>query len=363
MKTDTSQLGRPQLTGELDWLTAIRFFAAAWVVVHHFGIWPLPPDFTGSNLITNVLHHGDLGVKFFFILSGFILVHVYGKKEKIKLRGFLWARAARIYPVYLFALILSLPSLLQQFHSHIAQYGEIKGFTIMGIKSIMVTSLTQAWFPSAALAWNGVSWSLSAEAFFYVTFPFLLPWLRKKSTRTLWLLLLGFVALDSFRYTCSLQWPNVAWGFTPLFRLPDFATGMVLRLVMDRGFRIPFISSLPFALGFIGLQCLNPTDSLSKILILFGTHISISLLVVSLAIPRLGTACPLYMRPLVLAGQVSYSVYLLQFPVMGIWIWLCPQWTNVEFGQFFAFLLLFCTATYYLVETPARNYIRARVQK
>ena len=41
--------------------------------------------------------------------------------------------------------------------------------------------LVQAWGPfhGSALSYNGVAWSLSVEAFFYLTFPWLLAGMKK----------------------------------------------------------------------------------------------------------------------------------------------------------------------------------------
>ncbi|HMO42348.1 MAG TPA: acyltransferase, partial [Phenylobacterium sp.] len=52
-------------------LTALRFFAAMWVVLFHY--WPAL-GLAGAPL---AVAKGYLGVELFFILSGFILCHVY----------------------------------------------------------------------------------------------------------------------------------------------------------------------------------------------------------------------------------------------------------------------------------------------
>ena len=56
---------------DLRALTALRFLAAMWVAL--FAFWPN----LDVGFIPNVVAKGYLGVELFFVLSGFILCHVY----------------------------------------------------------------------------------------------------------------------------------------------------------------------------------------------------------------------------------------------------------------------------------------------
>lgn len=63
-----------------------------------------------SKALILFLEHGYLAVSFFFILSGFILTYNYADRwPSVSLREYLLARFARIYPIYLLALLLELP--------------------------------------------------------------------------------------------------------------------------------------------------------------------------------------------------------------------------------------------------------------
>jgi hypothetical protein len=87
-------------------LTPLRGIAALLVVVFHAGIFIGPlVDPAASGLIG----HGWLWVDFFFVLSGFILTHVYGGyfQEKVtwsSYKKYLLARFARVYPLHLVTL-------------------------------------------------------------------------------------------------------------------------------------------------------------------------------------------------------------------------------------------------------------------
>ena len=148
---------------DLKPLTALRFFAAAWVVA--FDYWPrLTPH------VPVMLRRGHLGVEVFFVLSGFILSHVYGRKVGeggFRYGGFLWARLARIYPVHLTTLA-GLGLLVAAARMGGAQEGE--GVVRLGALPAELT-LTHAWGFAPIGGWNHPSWSLSAEWFAYLSFP------------------------------------------------------------------------------------------------------------------------------------------------------------------------------------------------
>lgn len=97
-------------------LTGIRFFAALAVLMFHSGATYF--DRAGIPYpVAQLLHNGYLGVSLFFVLSGFILTYAH-QDDRIDgrfLGVFYVARFARIYPVYLFALVLALPVLIDRF--------------------------------------------------------------------------------------------------------------------------------------------------------------------------------------------------------------------------------------------------------
>jgi len=89
-------------------LTPLRGLAALWVVVFHF---------KGSILLfshvpwTRAMDKGYMMVDLFFIMSGFIIRHVYAESFRQQMsmhdtRKFFIARIARIYPLHLFTLFL-----------------------------------------------------------------------------------------------------------------------------------------------------------------------------------------------------------------------------------------------------------------
>ena len=87
-------------------LTTLRFFAALHVVLFHMRVIGILPG--GPWWFHNFASIGFVGVNFFFVLSGFILVYTYDGPD-LNVRKFWWARFARIYPAYILSLVVAAP--------------------------------------------------------------------------------------------------------------------------------------------------------------------------------------------------------------------------------------------------------------
>jgi len=176
-------------------LTGMRFLLAFWVVVYH----QLPAEEhlpTGFPLFwesaSSFLHTGYSAVSVFFVLSGFVLAYNYNLEltaVQPRLQRFLTARFARIYPAYAIALLLLLPLGAYRFFMGIRTPDD-RWSLLMGVL------LLQAWVPKTALTWNFPAWSLSAEAFFYLCFPYLgLLLARVRKAQSIFLLMIAVWAL------------------------------------------------------------------------------------------------------------------------------------------------------------------------
>src|ERR1700739_3127098 len=101
---------------EIEGLTPLRGLAALWVVLFHADVILFFRQF-GPLLdrdATGLISRGYLWVDFFFLLSGFIIAHVYGARLAEPFSAetvwrYLAARFARIYPLHLFTLLLLIP--------------------------------------------------------------------------------------------------------------------------------------------------------------------------------------------------------------------------------------------------------------
>ena len=204
----------PQLTG-------LRAIAAGGVAVYHAsGFMPL------SESLLAVCH---LGVPFFFVLSGFILSHAHAQvKSTSSRRSFWFARFARIWPLTMACLVLTFL---------LIPFSTMTGHTVWPVTIPLNILLLQAWFPMAksALSFNGVAWTLSVEALFYLLFPFLRNICLKSASR-LFLIIL-FVSIAPIGIASLAHVPLSSPGgfvsmdsiltFFPPCRLFEFGIGLI----------------------------------------------------------------------------------------------------------------------------------------
>src|SRR3954467_7020746 len=106
--------GKPPGSGRIAALAGARAFPPLMVVMFHFSE---GHHYSGFRFLDLLATRGYLWVEFFFVLSGFILTHVYWPRLNDLLRrtgyvAFLRARLIRLYPLHLFMLLLILAMVL-----------------------------------------------------------------------------------------------------------------------------------------------------------------------------------------------------------------------------------------------------------
>ena len=350
----------------LPGLTALRFFAASFVLLFH--LFPLTPAAAAHpSVLQRVLNAGFTGVSCFFVLSGFILAYTH---PQVRDRAaFFRARFARIYPLYLLAFLLALPVFLKQ----ILLTGPRS--QLWAIPADLL--LLQNWFPSLALAINTPAWTLSCEAFFYLLFPWLIgqSWLRRTHPLTLVLLLWAVQLLPPVFADFWIIPHHAAWApflrdllFLPLLRLGEFLAGIVLGLAFLRRQTDPACAStasypwfvwisLALCFGFLSLNLRLPHETVRNGLML-GPY---CLLIWALATTptRLLASAPLQ-----LGGEISYGVYLLQVPASH-WLYSLLSRLPLPLPLTRAwYLLLYPIAwvTYVTVEKPCRLLLLGRTR-
>ncbi len=209
-------------------LTSLRFVFAIMVFLYHLGgLFTLQnQSFLQDQGLKQFIEDGFLGVSFFFILSGFILSYNYKErfnKNEINKNHFFLARIFRIYPLHI--LTFSYMFLLM----FTANYDKVDFW----LKVFSQLTLTHSFVPldEYFFGFNGVSWSISNELFFYLLFPFIVGWIKKYPKLMLFSLLIPIVWLF-----LDYDNPNGRWLFyiNPLFRVFDFLLGVFLHDLYQR---------------------------------------------------------------------------------------------------------------------------------
>lgn len=214
--------------GTIQSLTGLRFVAACMVFFSHF------PIITQFHAIHLLCLSGYSSVTFFFILSGFVISYNHLDDflnfNLITFWNYLIARLARIYPLYLFFILLFW--FMNGAQTHITPY-------LLGL---------QAWSSHLGVAFGiGPAWSVSVELFLYALFPFLAYLVTKtkilatppRIIMTLSFLVLILFSLPSYYYFAgktTITWDNPYSSHRLLYLLPltrsfDFMLGIVAAVI------------------------------------------------------------------------------------------------------------------------------------
>lgn len=345
-----------QTPADLRPITALRFGAAIWVAVYAF--WENLAGAGSSSLVEK----GYLGVELFFVLSGFILSHVYlqaAGEKRFSYRSFLWARVARVYPLHIATLVgVGLLAAAALF-AGMSVDGNVLSWPSLPANLLMV----HAWGLAPVAGWNHPSWSISAEWFAYLCFPlfaFVFWRLRERpiaavigAAAFLAALYYGFERLAGFPLTEA----TIRWGALRI--VPCFALGCALYLVYRKApLKAPWTAS---AVSF-GLMVLSAALGLwDGVTVLLAGALILSL--ASLPNERAGW---LASKPAVYLGEISYSVYMVCVPWKLLAVNLAAKVTDAPDKQLQLFVWLAILAllpvaaavSYHLVEHPARKALR-----
>lgn len=190
MQTEQKVLPRPYFPN----LDGLRFFAFLIVFISHSVLFLWNGDL--------YLAQGDLGVNFFFVLSGFLITYLlYYEKEVsrgfINMKKFYVRKILRILPVLFIVLIVAyilgsigLKNLPFAVDLKVADIPWFLGF----VSNFYIIQATA----SAAIA---ILWAVSVEVQFYIFWPLLVSWIKRKYIPAV--LITIIILATIFRFTHS----------------------------------------------------------------------------------------------------------------------------------------------------------------
>jgi peptidoglycan/LPS O-acetylase OafA/YrhL len=132
--------------------------------------------------------HGNLMVDFFFVLSGFVICHVYGERLSRRdgtrdVRGYLRVRFFRLVPLHVFALAFHLLLYaLVLLSPTLSALPEPRRYYDLS-RLLPQLFLVQALRLGGVHGWNMPSWSISAEWWTYLLALWIIPVLHDSSRR------------------------------------------------------------------------------------------------------------------------------------------------------------------------------------
>jgi len=350
----------------IESLTFFRFIAASIVVIFHYG-----RGTALAELAPKFLTAGPEMVSFFFVLSGFVLMIAYWKRE-FDTKEFLRARVVRIVPIYYLALLAVL----------FLESGDF------GKRAILLNSLfLQSWFPPYPLSINIPAWALSVEMFFYVSFPIVFWMLKSNSIQPLKLLGAAFsfwlvtqvILISLYNSSFYQPFPSVSHDLIFYFPLSHFSTFLIG--VAGGYFYVHRSKDAPKNNAFLIFSFLvicvvtyyaisnrNALVRLSGVRVPFAAGSFAPLFLLFILFSSYAQKTPLLgwlsNRFFVLLGSASYAIYIFQLPFkqfMDVYIFPTLSLSNddISFYIYFAALILFSILVFLLFEKPVQRLYRA----
>jgi peptidoglycan/LPS O-acetylase OafA/YrhL len=292
---------------DIDGLRAIAVLA---VVLYHAGV----PGFSG----------GFVGVDIFFVISGYLITGIVAREiaaGQFSLLNFYERRIRRIFPALfvmlafsaLAALIIHLPAELQEFSRSLIA-------AALFVSNIFFWQTADYFAGPSHLKPLLHTWSLAVEEQFYIVFPVMLMALARfaRARFLMWLVPITLLSLMISIWATDAK-PVAAFYLLPA-RLWELMVGALLALGA-----IPAIrrAGLREAAGFGGMVLIILSIALYSSAVSFPGLAAL--------IPCLGAALVIHagtsgsnlmsrilgVRPLVVVGLMSYSLYLWHWPLLA----------------------------------------------
>jgi len=345
---------RAQFRGDIQGLRAI---AVLLVVAFHASL-PLPG--------------GYIGVDVFFVISGFLitnhlLAEVY-TDGRLQFGRFYARRVRRILPA-----------------SFVVLVGTIVAAVIFVPPALLTAVMREAmatalYVPNLLFAWQGTDylaetapspfqhyWSLGVEEQFYLLWPLalVLLWMLVRHSRRALTIAVAVLVLLSFTFGLVLTYRSQPWAF---FSLParawELGVGALVAIGGPQLARLvsPLVAAIGGWLGVaalaIGALLFNETTAFPGTAALVPVLGAAAIIFFGQVASRFGPTAALSVRPMQFIGAISYSLYLVHWPLLIIPTFIggkaidLPLWATVLLalvGVPLAWLL------YRFVENPVRT--------
>ncbi len=313
-------------------------------------------SFTRLRIISDTLDMGNLGVRVFFVLSGFLITGLLLQEEErsgtIRLGRFYLRRTFRIFPAY----YVFVATVLIAARLHVVRIDP-------GDATAALT-YTMNFHVGHHRTWQlGHGWSLAMEEQFYLVWPALLLLTGRRRAFGLAVLLIAVLPIVRFveQQHGLVPGPPRSWeSFGDALAIGGLLAGFGERLWNWRPYRAvltsPAVALLP-VLVLLATADLGGRPRLHAAVQLSVLNVLIALVIhYCVKVPTSPAARLLNWRPIAAVGVLSYSLYLWQEPFMETP--LNTWWTRFPINVILAVIAAWLS--YHLVEQPFLR-IRQRI--
>ncbi len=355
-------------------LDSIRGIAALIVVCTHFWLFLKPSDFQMQWLFEwtpiQFIANGHFAVKLFFILSGFVLMLPYLRfRGGAVYRDFLIKRVCRIYFPFFVSIMVSIV-LWSVFYDVRVSVPWDEGAKHIDIYDVLGHVFMFGFSDTIKL--NPPMWTLIMEMRVALVFPLLVLFARYASWLSVpvWVVVSFFVSKVYFS-CCEGQGLYVAQNaygafLLTVYYLQYFFAGIFIAL--KRGVLVALMRRIPLAFhffcGFVIL--LMPLAFLMQsftVWVVWELCAASYIILCCLSFDRFDRF--LSAPPLILLGNVSYSLYLIHTPILFAVVYALLPYLSIEATILASvpFIVLGTYLFYRFVEVPSMHFGYALVEK
>ncbi len=351
----------PPASRHIPGLDGLRGLAALLVVLRHLYHLGGYDQLALPEFVARFMANGWVGVDLFFVLSGYLITRSLFARRGVVWKTYLAKRLLRIVPAYYTVLLLAVAGLFPFYTVPAPDVVVSTGYHLLFLQDYLPANLVVAF------------WSLGVEEKFYLLAPLLvLLTPRVKSEVRQYQLLTAILLLGPLLrlLTFLLLGPSASYAdFFAVYRSPFHAcidallwgvliarseqSGLRLsarraRLVLLAGFAALFflMASLPFLTDFGWFETVLQPSLLGFIMALLVAGVVFG-----------GHSAVLTSAPLLWVGRISYSLYLVHVPLLGLALALSAYWFGAAgvlalLPVYLGLSLLGAQLLYSLVERP-----------
>jgi peptidoglycan/LPS O-acetylase OafA/YrhL len=329
---------RPEIDG-------LRAIAALGVLLYHLDV----PPFSG----------GFVGVDIFFVISGYLISGIIlseAASGRFSFGDFYARRARRLLPALIATIVLSFIAAAILFAPEdLRRTGVSTATALVGLSNISFW-LESDYFDAAAILKPLLhTWSLAVELQFYLVWPAFLLLLSRFGRACVIAGIIATIAVGTVASIWVLTWDQSAAFYLTPFRMNEFAVGALVACLAA-----PISRRLADALFLSGLAAIAASLVMFSDLTVFPGY--------AVLVPVAGTALVLFAGgaagaasflrswPAVHIGRISYSLYLVHWPLIVFVQYMRDRpLTPLVRWELIAATFALAELSYWLIEKPLRR--------